>query len=265
MLWRELIGYQTISWWRDRSLHQFWKNKLNFWHSNNKIRTTWKLFKKCVILFMTISSKSMKFSRNKNNNYLYEDEPHPDFLKLLLVSNGQFCNLFDWMVPSAVIPRAFTLVIRGIVAIIRWIVAKRLSKRKVWCLCCGRCFFNRITDPSNDQFSAPTFPLPLYKKTSCIIPNAPALAIILSPNFTGFLGLYYCIPLLLVLAGMICSSIDITSSGSTFKQFGCTISSNGRTLNSLSCFFHLLMICQRDQLNYINLYISSLIMWQQLY
>ena len=158
MLWRELIGYETISWWRDRSLHQFWKNKLNFWHSNNKIRTTWKLFKKCVILFMAISSKSAKFSRNKNN-------------------------------------------------------------------------FNHLKS-----------------------------------QFHRFLGiLYYCIPLLLVLAGMICSSIDITSSGSTFKQFGCTISSNGRTLNSLSCFFHLLMSCQRDQLNYINLYISSLIMWQQLY
>ena len=162
------------------------------------------------------------------------------------------------MVPSAVIPRAFTLIIRGI-------VAKQLSKHKVWCLCCGRCLFNHITDPSDDQFSAPTLPLPLYKKTSCIIPDAPALAIILNPHFTGFLGLYYCIPLLLVLAGMICSSIDITSSGSTFKQFGCTISSNGRTLNSLSWFFRLLMSYQRDRLNYINLYISSLIMWQQLY
>ena len=126
----------------------------------NKITTTWKLLKKCMILFMAISSKS----------------------------------LFDRMVPSAVIPRAFSLIIRGI-------VVNQLSKHKVWCLCCGRCFTNRITDPSDEQFSAPTLPLPLHKKKLYIIPDAPALTIILNPHFTGFLGLYCRIPLLLVLAG----------------------------------------------------------------
>ena len=66
---------------------------------------------------------------------------------------------------------------------------------------------------------------------------ATIISYILNPHFTGFLGLYSRIPLRLVLAGMICSSTIITSSGSTFKQFACTTLSNGRSLNSLSYLF----------------------------
>ena len=69
------------------------------------------------------------------------------------------------------------------------------------------------------------------------IHDAPALTNILNSHFTGFLGLYSHVPLRLVLAGMICSSTVITSSGSTFKQFACTTLSNSRRLNSSSYLF----------------------------
>ena len=139
-----------------------------------------------MILFMAISSQSLKFSTNKNNKYLYEDESRPDFIQCLSVSNGQFCNLFDQLVQSAVIPGALSLTIRGI-------VGNQWSKYKVWCLCCGRYW------PSDKQFS-----VPLYKKKSYIIPDVSALINFLNPYFTVFLGLYCRIPLL-VLAGVICS------------------------------------------------------------
>ena len=160
------------------------------------------------------------------NKYLYENEPRPDVFKSLSVTNGTFCNLFDRMVPGAVIPRAFSLIIKGL-------FENQLSKQKVWCLYYGRCLTNCIIDPSDEQFSEPTPPLQLYKKKLYVIHDAPALTNILNPHFTGFWGLYSRLLLHLVLAGMICLSTFITSSGYTFKQIASTTSSNGRILKSL--------------------------------
>ena len=65
-----------------------------------------------------------------------------------------------------------------------------------------RMFTNHITNLYDEQFSASTLPLPLYKKKSYTIPDVLALTNILNPHFTGFSGLYGHIPLLLVLAGI---------------------------------------------------------------
>ena len=159
------------------------------------------------------------------------------------------------MAPSAVIPRVFSLIIRGI-------VGNELSKHKVWCLCCGRYFINRITDPSDKQFSAPIL---LYKKKSYIIPDAPALTNTLNPHFMGFLGLYCRIPFLLVLAGVICLSIDITSSVPLSNNSPVPFQAMAELSTVYHAYFGLLISCQRDGLNHVNLYISSLIMCQQLH
>ena len=115
------------------------------------------------------------------------------------------------------------------------------------------------TDLSDEQFS-----VLLYKKKSYIIPDVSALINFLNPHFTVILGLYCRIPLLLVLAGVICSLIDITSSGSTFKQFAYTISGYDRTLNSLSCLFSSFNeLSTRWIKPSKSFYISSLIVCQQ--
>ena len=153
----------------------------------------------------------------------------PRFLQFFFRVHGQFCIWFERMVPNAIISKAFNFSISGI-------VVSQLSKHKVWYLCWGRCFTNRITEPSEKYFSAPTLPLPLYKKKSYIIPHDLALRNILNAHLTVFLRLNCHILLLFIFEGMICSSTDMTFC-LTFRQFAQTIPSNGRILNSLSCLF----------------------------
>ena len=127
---------------------------------------------------------------------------------------------------------AFNLSIKGI-------VVNQLSKHKVWCFCWGRCFTKCITDPSAEQFSAPMLPFPLYMQEeivhhSCLTSSDEHL----EAPLHRFLRVMYCrIPLCRVLAGMICSSMDITFSCSILRQLDLTISSIGRILKSLSCLF----------------------------
>ena len=127
----------------------------------------------------------------------------------------------------------FTLChVRAVSLLSSWHCKSKLG-RITTCLYYGRCLTNCIIDPSDEQFSEPTPPLQLYKKKLYVIHDAPALTNILNPHFTGFWGLYSRLLLHLVLAGMICLSTFITSSGYTFKQIASTTSSNGRILKSL--------------------------------
>ena len=65
-------------------------------------------------------------------------------------------------------------------------------------------------------------------------PLAPALTTFLNPHFLGFLGLYCQTLVYLVFDGIICSSTEWNSSGSTFTHSFRTASKIGFILNSLS-------------------------------